>query len=430
MRACCNSCDAFALDRGGRAPLRAHPRAARRLAPAGRAGRAPIPVAQGRSPPEFLAQGFDAVLLADEWPGGRGLAWARELAGRAGFAPLVLLCGQDPVASRARPRRWVPVSVAARGARPRGVRARADGGRAAPVARARGLAHQRRRARHAALRRRLHPRLSPHPPPRQRATSDLYLGRERARRHAGGAQGGPRPPARARSSRSIPSGASCRSTRLRSASRAPRSCGCYDLGVSDEHAWLVMEYFARGDLRRRMRARAHAARGAAVRRRHRPRARRDARRRRAAPGSEARQRHAARRRQHRAHRFRPVQGRGAGARHHRDRHDLRHAALHEPGAGARRADRRAQRPVQPRRHPVRDADAARSPTAPRIRWRSSTSTARSRCRGCRRSSPQVQPVLERLLAKDPADRYASAPEAAAALESTLARWRSRAAASR
>jgi eukaryotic-like serine/threonine-protein kinase len=28
----------------------------------------------------------------------------------------------------------------------------------------------------------------------------------------------------------------------------------YDLGVSDEHAWLVMEYFALGDLRRRMRS--------------------------------------------------------------------------------------------------------------------------------------------------------------------------------
>jgi len=28
----------------------------------------------------------------------------------------------------------------------------------------------------------------------------------------------------------------------------------HDLGVSDEHAWLVMEYFALGDLRRRMRA--------------------------------------------------------------------------------------------------------------------------------------------------------------------------------
>jgi eukaryotic-like serine/threonine-protein kinase len=28
----------------------------------------------------------------------------------------------------------------------------------------------------------------------------------------------------------------------------------YDLGVSDEHAWLVMEYFPRGDLRRRMKS--------------------------------------------------------------------------------------------------------------------------------------------------------------------------------
>jgi len=30
----------------------------------------------------------------------------------------------------------------------------------------------------------------------------------------------------------------------------------YDLGISDEHAWLVMEYFPLGDLRRRMRAQA------------------------------------------------------------------------------------------------------------------------------------------------------------------------------
>src|SRR5207248_10516545 len=29
----------------------------------------------------------------------------------------------------------------------------------------------------------------------------------------------------------------------------------YELGVSDEHAWLVMEYLALGDLRRRMRTR-------------------------------------------------------------------------------------------------------------------------------------------------------------------------------
>src|SRR6202023_4266548 len=58
------------------------------------------PVSQGALPPEFLAQGFDAVLLAEVWPGGRGLNWARELASRAGFAPLVLLCGADRSAAR------------------------------------------------------------------------------------------------------------------------------------------------------------------------------------------------------------------------------------------------------------------------------------------------------------------------------------------
>ena len=50
------------------------------------------PVTQGALAREFLAQGFDAVMLTDEWPGGRGLTWARELSGRAGFAPIVLLC--------------------------------------------------------------------------------------------------------------------------------------------------------------------------------------------------------------------------------------------------------------------------------------------------------------------------------------------------
>ncbi|MGH8297112.1 MAG: serine/threonine-protein kinase, partial [Steroidobacteraceae bacterium] len=36
--------------------------------------------------------------------------------------------------------------------------------------------------------------------------------------------------------------------------RHPGIVRLFDLGVSDEHAWLVMEYFARGDLRRRMKS--------------------------------------------------------------------------------------------------------------------------------------------------------------------------------
>ncbi len=40
------------------------------------------------------------------------------------------------------------------------------------------------------------------------------------------------------------------------AQRIQNSCVVHlsDLGISDEHAYMVMEYFSRGDLRRRMRA--------------------------------------------------------------------------------------------------------------------------------------------------------------------------------
>ena len=61
------------------------------------------PVVEGPLPPEFLAQGYDAVLLADEWSGGSGLTWAKELAARVGFAPLVLLSSRDSVAYEAIP---------------------------------------------------------------------------------------------------------------------------------------------------------------------------------------------------------------------------------------------------------------------------------------------------------------------------------------
>src|SRR5688572_27891636 len=52
------------------------------------------PVMHGLPAPEFLAQGFDAVLLACEWPGGRGLDWLRDFTGRSGFAPVIFLAAQ------------------------------------------------------------------------------------------------------------------------------------------------------------------------------------------------------------------------------------------------------------------------------------------------------------------------------------------------
>ncbi|MGH8181600.1 MAG: hypothetical protein ACRETR_11565, partial [Steroidobacteraceae bacterium] len=49
------------------------------------------PLERGPIPPEFLAQGFDAVLLAQSWAGVEGLEWLRDLANREGFAPVIFM---------------------------------------------------------------------------------------------------------------------------------------------------------------------------------------------------------------------------------------------------------------------------------------------------------------------------------------------------
>ncbi len=50
--------------------------------------------AHGVLPPEFLAQGFDAVLIDQDWHTGKGIDWLRDLAERRGFAPVVFLADQ------------------------------------------------------------------------------------------------------------------------------------------------------------------------------------------------------------------------------------------------------------------------------------------------------------------------------------------------
>jgi tRNA A-37 threonylcarbamoyl transferase component Bud32 len=47
-----------------------------------------------RLPPEFLAQGYDAVVVDQDWQGNKGLDWLRDLAGRPGFAPVLFLAAQ------------------------------------------------------------------------------------------------------------------------------------------------------------------------------------------------------------------------------------------------------------------------------------------------------------------------------------------------
>ena len=211
------------------------------------------PVSQGALAPEFLAQGFDAVLLAEVWPGGRGLTWARELASRAGFAPLVLLCDADRSAAR---------DAAALGAYTLSheeldqeafaqVLAAAERRQthARAVWRSSLAGRETQRFGDAFIRGyRCIRKLAAGP------MSDLFVGEsERAgtlvalkvARDLQNEQHEPLDMFRR----------FLQEYEIAQRINDPAVVRLHDLGISDDHAWLVMEYFAFGDLRRRMQAR-------------------------------------------------------------------------------------------------------------------------------------------------------------------------------
>jgi eukaryotic-like serine/threonine-protein kinase len=211
------------------------------------------PLTHGVLAQEFLAQGFDAVLLADEWPGGgRGLNWARDLAARSGFAPIVLLCRRnDPALLR---------DASALGA--------------FTVSREELEREAFSHVLAAAERRQAHARAVWHSSPAGRdtqrfgdafvrgyrcirrlsagVTSDLYLAESErvgalvVLKVARDRQDEPQPVDAFRRF--------LQEHEIAQRINSPAVVRVYDLGVSDEHAWLVMEYFELGDLRRRMRA--------------------------------------------------------------------------------------------------------------------------------------------------------------------------------
>src|SRR5450755_730309 len=60
------------------------------------------PQDEGAVSPEFLAQGFDAVLLGSSGAEDSGLEWLKDLGARVGFAPVVFVTGAgDKAAARA-----------------------------------------------------------------------------------------------------------------------------------------------------------------------------------------------------------------------------------------------------------------------------------------------------------------------------------------
>jgi serine/threonine protein kinase len=211
------------------------------------------PLSQGALAPEFLAQGYDAVLLAEEWPGGRGLTWARDLAGRAGFAPIVLLRDGADVASASAAAALGAWTVSREGlegdelqrvltaAEQRAAHARA-------LWRSSSAGREAQRFGDAFIRgyRRIR-RLA------SGRLTDLYVGES----ESAGTLVALKVARDRHEHEQEPTDIFARFLQEYDIARriaAPGVVRQYDLGVSDEHAWLVMEYFPRGDLRRRMRA--------------------------------------------------------------------------------------------------------------------------------------------------------------------------------
>ena len=211
------------------------------------------PVVHPLSPPEYLAQGFDAVLLAHEWPGGKGLDWLRDFASRPRFAPVIFLSeraeddtalealklGAHAAIGRSKIEHDKLLDALA-SASSKQVQARAQWRTSAD-------AHDAQRFGEAFIRgyRRIR-RLAAGP------VSELYL--------AESEQAGTLVVLKVARDQQTENQLDQSFRRflqeyeIVQRIRDPGVVRLYDLGVSDEHAYLVMEYFRSGDLRRRMRA--------------------------------------------------------------------------------------------------------------------------------------------------------------------------------
>jgi DNA-binding response OmpR family regulator len=210
------------------------------------------PVLHGLPAPEFLAQGFDAVLLACQWEGARGIDWMRDFAGRPGFAPVIFLAEHSEDADAVSARALGAHAVIARAKIEHGKLLEAIGRAAIKQAEARALRRTSRDAQEA-----------------QSFSGAFIRGYRRIRRLAGGPvsdlwlaeseQAGTLVVLKVARDQHKEGGGLDSSFRrflqeyeIVQRIRHPGVVRLYDLGMSDEHAYLVMEYFRAGDLRKRM----------------------------------------------------------------------------------------------------------------------------------------------------------------------------------
>ncbi|MET0280920.1 MAG: protein kinase [Steroidobacteraceae bacterium] len=207
----------------------------------------------GRLPPEFLAQGYDAVILDEEWQGGHGIDWLRDLAQRPGFAPTLFLAdtGDSRTAREAR-------LIGAFGVLPK-----LRFSHTSLIAVLTEAARVQRRTQ-------AYWRVSPEAEASRRFGAVRIPGYRCVRRLAGGSvsqlylaeseKAGDMMVIKVTPSVRDASGIDQSFERfLQEYEIAHRLhhtsiVRCHELGVADDHAYLAMEYFPDGDLRRRLRA--------------------------------------------------------------------------------------------------------------------------------------------------------------------------------
>jgi serine/threonine protein kinase len=209
------------------------------------------PRVRGRLTPGFLAQGYSVVLLDNEWRGGSGLDWLRDFQAREGFAPVIFLSAADdsPDAEQARAAGAFEVIGKSKSGHARlndAIRKAADE-QAKAQSRWRMSAGAKMAQDFAGARLKAYRRIDLIA---KGSVSDLFLAESA---DVGGVVVLKVTPA-IRKETGVDQSMErfLQEFEILRGVRHPNVVQIYDLGVTDDHLYLAMEHFARGDLRKRM----------------------------------------------------------------------------------------------------------------------------------------------------------------------------------
>jgi serine/threonine protein kinase len=210
------------------------------------------PLQRGPLPPEFLAQGYDAVLLSGPTDEDDSIAALHDLTSRAGFAPVIFMLGREQPSLRERAMEAGAYGVV--------VKSRIDHERFLALLEAAGRVHRREladwRISSDALDSR---RFGEARIPEYRRARLLARGSVSQLYVAESEKAGTLVVLKVTPSRRDETGIDqvfarfLQEYEIAQRVRHPNIVRLYELGVADDHAYLAMEYFQRGDLRRRMR---------------------------------------------------------------------------------------------------------------------------------------------------------------------------------